>query len=57
MEKQWMKIPEAAEYLGVSETSIYRWIRAGKLPGYKAEGITRLKKSDLDNFLESGKTN
>lgn len=55
MEKKWFTIEESSEYLRVSPSTIFRWVKAGRLPVYRVEGITRLKISDLDAFLETGK--
>lgn len=56
MEKIWLVSEKAAEYLSVSESTIYRWVKAGKLPIYRTEGISRFKVSDLDAFIEAGKS-
>ncbi len=51
-EKLWFSIPEAAEYLGVSEPTIYRWMRGGKLSFYKVGDSTRFKRENLDMVFE-----
>ncbi len=56
MEKKWLVSEEAAEYLCVSESTIFRWVKAGRLPIYRVEGIARFKVSDLDAFMEAGRT-
>jgi len=48
----WHTIPQAAEYLGVSEPTIYRWMRDGKLSFYKVGDSTRFKKENLDMVFE-----
>lgn len=45
--------PEAAEYLGVSVSTMARWAHLKVGPAYKRAGRkTRYLKSDLDAFLE-----
>ena len=54
MDKQWLKLPEAAEYVGVSLATVYRWIKAGKLTLHKVGKVSRVKKEDVDRLLEGG---
>lgn len=49
---EWMGTPEAAEYLGVVLRTIYRLIDRGQIPAYKVGRVIRVKKADLDAFLE-----
>ncbi|TDA67733.1 MAG: DNA-binding protein [Clostridia bacterium] len=52
MEKAWISVQEAAQYLGVARPTIYRWARQGRLPIYKlAGGVTRVKVQDLEKLL------
>lgn len=55
MEKEWMSLPEGAEYLGISLATIYRWLNEGRIPSYKAGRVRRVKKTDLDSYMESGR--
>lgn len=48
---------EAAQFLRVTTRTIERLVKAGRLRAYKPTGgLYRLRKSDLDQFLESGAT-
>ncbi|MBX3170667.1 MAG: helix-turn-helix domain-containing protein [Candidatus Eremiobacteraeota bacterium] len=40
-------VQEAARLLSVSEKTIYRWIRAGSLPGYRVHDQYRFNRSEL----------
>lgn len=40
-------IAEVAEYLKISEGTVYKLMRTGKLPTIKILGNTRIKESDL----------
>jgi excisionase family DNA binding protein len=44
----WMTVKEAAEYLGVSEPTIFRWMREGALSFFKIGGSTRFRRENLD---------
>jgi len=45
-------IREAAEYLGVSQPTIFRWMKSGLLSFYKVGGSTRFSKEGLDAVVE-----
>ena len=51
---EWLTIKEAAGYLKLSVPAIRKYIRLGKLLHYRYGRIVRLKRQDLDNFLEPG---
>jgi len=51
-EEKFYTIPEIAEMLNVSERSINRYIKSGKLRASKI-GWWRIKKSDLEEFLNN----
>ncbi len=46
--QSWLTIKQAAEYLGVSEPTIFRWMRDGALSFFKVGGATRFKRENLD---------
>ncbi len=45
-------IKEVAKMLKVVYLTVYRWIQSDKLTAYKAGKQYRIKKSDLDKFME-----
>lgn len=45
---------EAAQRAGVTAATIREWVRTGKLAGYRAGRLVRIKVSELDLFLASG---
>ena len=51
-EKEWYSVVEAADYLGVSEPTIFRWMKDGQISFYKVGGATRFKKEGLDALFE-----
>ena len=50
--KRWHSIPEAAEYLEVSEPTLFRWMRAGQISFHKVGGSTRFTREALDAVVE-----
>ena len=50
----WLKLSEAADYLGVHFTTLRRWADDGKVPCIRTPGRRRrFKKSELDAFMSS----
>jgi PTS system nitrogen regulatory IIA component len=45
-----MTLPEVAEYLGVSERTIYDWAQKRKIPAAKLGNAWRFKRSVLDRW-------
>ena len=53
----WINIDEAAEYLGVNKDSIRNWIkRSTEIPAHKIGKQWKFKKSELDEWVKSGKS-
>jgi len=55
MPEVWLTISEAAKYLRMSVPGIRKYIKLGKIPSYQQGRLIRLKASDLDAFMESGR--
>lgn len=49
---EWFTIPQAARYLGVSEPTVYRWMKDGSLSFYKVGNATRFSREGLDAVVE-----
>ncbi|MBF0197264.1 MAG: helix-turn-helix domain-containing protein [Planctomycetes bacterium] len=47
-ENGWMTVKNACEYLQVSQMTVFRWMKSGKLSYYKLGGSVRFKKENLD---------
>ncbi|MBM3135232.1 MAG: helix-turn-helix domain-containing protein, partial [Chloroflexi bacterium] len=46
---EWLTVNEAATYLKVARTTIYRWVKEKKLPLYQlGDRLVRLRREDLD---------
>jgi len=52
--KSYMTIGEAARFLGVTEMTLRRWDKAGKLRPYRnpANGYRLYRNSELERFLK-----
>ncbi len=50
--QNWYTIKEAAEYLGVTEPTIYRWMREGLITYRKIGDSTRFLQEDLDSHVQ-----
>jgi excisionase family DNA binding protein len=48
----WLGTKEAAERLGVTLRTLYRFIDEGSLSAYRFGRVIRVKESDLDEFIE-----
>ena len=53
MTNSYLSVQEVADRLGVSVFTIRRYIRAGKLRAIKLDGVYRLGRDDLVEFLRS----
>jgi len=53
-EERLMRIEEVANYLRVSQSTVFRIMRSGELPSVKfsAKKFTRIKRSDLMDYVE-----
>ena len=49
-----LEVPQIARYLRVSDVTIYRWCREGRLPCLKLGNTWRIRRSALDDFLARG---
>ncbi len=55
MAAEYVKIPELAHRLDVSEKTARRYVKEGKLPSVFIGGAFRVSEEDLKNFLEGAK--
>lgn len=49
---KWLTISEACNYLEISEQTMFRWMRSGKITYYKVGKSTRFKEEDLDKAVD-----
>jgi excisionase family DNA binding protein len=51
----WLGTAAAADYLGIRPRTLYRLINEGRLPAYRPARVFRVRRSDLDAFLEANR--
>ncbi len=57
MNKQLLRVGEAADVLAVSRWTIYRWVEDGRLEGTKiGRGSLRVFRASLDRLVQRNKT-
>lgn len=57
MNKQLLRVAEAADVLAVSRWTIYRWVEEGRLEGTKiGRGSLRVFRTSLDRLVQNNKT-
>ncbi len=49
-----LEVPQISRYLRVSDVTIYRWCREGRLPCLKLGNTWRIRRSALEDFLARG---
>lgn len=52
-EIEWLSSKAAAARLGITPRTLYRFIDEGQLPAFKFGRVLRLKKTDVDAYIES----
>lgn len=55
MQTKWLTVAEAAEYLKMGRSTIYKLLKEGKLPAHKAGRAWRFDVKELDDWIKSGK--
>ena len=52
---EWLGTPDSAKYLGVAQRTLYRLIDAGHLTAYKMGRVIRVRRDDIDAFVEGSR--
>lgn len=47
-----LTLVEVADYLRVSETTVWRWCSSGRLPAFRIGRSWRVRRSDLEQNIE-----
>lgn len=50
MEKRFLSVVEVAEYLGLSQSAIRKWIRTGQIPFLKINGAIRFDMEEINQW-------
>ena len=51
---RWQSVEEIAEYLGVSRDTVYAWVNALEMPGYKVGRFWKFKAAEVDDWVRAG---
>ena len=54
--ENWSNLEEVARYLGVNRDTIRNWIKKGAIPAYKIGRQWKFKLSEIDKWVDSGKS-
>ena len=52
---RWLSTKDAAELLGVTLRSLYRFIDEGDLVAYKFGRVIRIQEPDVENFIQASR--
>lgn len=53
MAEDWLSTAEAARALGITPRTLYRFIDQGELPAYRFGRVIRLRRPEVEAFIES----
>ena len=56
IEDKWIGLEEAAEYMDVTKDTVRNWIKKTDIPAHKIGKLWKLKKSEIDEWIKSGKS-
>ena len=51
----WLSTADAAKALGITPRTLYRFINQGELAGYRFGRVIRVKRVDVEAFIESSR--
>lgn len=54
---EYMSVDETADYVNVSRSTIDKWIKNRGLPTITVGGTTRIRRIELDDYLQSFRSN
>ncbi|MBU1262706.1 helix-turn-helix domain-containing protein [bacterium] len=52
-----MKPREVASYLSIDPMTVYNLIKRGQIPAFKVGKVWRIRRNDLEVYIEEGKQN
>lgn len=55
--EKWVNLEDIADYLSVSKDTVRAWIKAEKIPFYRAGKRYKFKISEVDSYVRDGKIN
>ena len=54
-QKEWFTADELVRWLGLGRTKTYEMLRSGELPSYKIGRVRRIRRQDVEAWLERNK--
>jgi excisionase family DNA binding protein len=54
-QKEWFTTDELVRWLGLGRTKAYEMLRSGEIPSYKIGRIRRIRRQDVEAWLERNK--
>jgi excisionase family DNA binding protein len=54
-QKEWFTTDELVRWLGLGRTKAYEMLRSGEIPSYKIGRIRRIRRGDVEAWLERNK--
>ena len=55
MDKEFLNIKEASQYLGIKISTLYFYVENGNIPHYRIGRLIRFKKQEVDQWMEGNK--
>jgi excisionase family DNA binding protein len=56
-EDRWLSVDEICKYIGVSNDTIYKWIKEKGMPASKVGRLWKFKIADVDEWVRKGGAN
>ena len=56
-EDRWLSVDEICRYLGVSNDTIYKWIKEKGMPARRVGRLWKFKITDIDEWVRKGGAN
>ena len=54
-QKEWFTTDELVHWLGLGRTKTYEMLRSGEIPSYKIGRLRRIRRQDVEAWLERNK--
>ena len=51
----WMSSKDAAQRIGITPRTLYRFIDEGQIPAYRIGRVIRLQRPDVESFIEQSR--
>ena len=55
-EDKWISLEDAANYMDGTKDTVRNWIKKTDIPAHKIGKLWKFKKSELDEWIKSGKS-